>query len=246
MITAGNMKMITAGNMKKRMALVAASLVCLPTVAVAASSSDGNSGGAWMIVLAIILGIYFAPFLVANRRAHHNQLAIFMLNLLLGWTLLGWIIAMVWACTQIRPQQRAAGPQPVATTSSQALRADAPWGPSRKDWVTVLSVCTAVGVVGLIFKVAGLLPEAAPIRQSGSGESIKSEGRSLSFEQCSLTIDRTARQLGVTPITIVTTDVMRMVRFCTTEGSVLVTCQPTGWEDRDDAEPSRARVQLIT
>jgi uncharacterized membrane protein YhaH (DUF805 family) len=52
--------------------------------------------------------IYFLPALVASGRRHHNALAIFILDLLLGWTLLGWtllgwVIALVWACT--RPQR---------------------------------------------------------------------------------------------------------------------------------------------
>ena len=56
----------------------------------------------------IILLLYFVPSVVAFVRHHHNQWAIFALNLLLGWTLLGWIGALVWSLT--RP---AAQPQTV-------------------------------------------------------------------------------------------------------------------------------------
>jgi hypothetical protein len=45
----------------------------------------------------VILGVYFLPTIVAAR--HHNSSAIFILNLLLGWTFIGWVIALVWACT---------------------------------------------------------------------------------------------------------------------------------------------------
>ena len=44
--------------------------------------------------------IYMAPWLVSKNRRHHNSTSIGVLNLLLGWTLLGWVIALVWANTQ--------------------------------------------------------------------------------------------------------------------------------------------------
>jgi len=41
--------------------------------------------------------LYFIPSAVGmNKR---NAKAIFVLNLFLGWTLIGWVIALVWACT---------------------------------------------------------------------------------------------------------------------------------------------------
>jgi hypothetical protein len=36
---------------------------------------------------------------VAASRKHNNEGAIFVLNLLLGWTFLGWVIALIWAPT---------------------------------------------------------------------------------------------------------------------------------------------------
>ena len=36
---------------------------------------------------------------IAGARRHHQTGAILVLNLLLGWTLLGWIAALVWAFT---------------------------------------------------------------------------------------------------------------------------------------------------
>jgi hypothetical protein len=46
------------------------------------------------------IAIYFLPTIVAAKREHHNVTAIFVLDLLLGWTLIGWVCALVWACTQ--------------------------------------------------------------------------------------------------------------------------------------------------
>ncbi len=60
--------------------------------------------GSIMAILStvIVLGLYFIPAIVARRRDHHQRLAIFFLNLLLGWTLLGWIIALIWSLTAVR------------------------------------------------------------------------------------------------------------------------------------------------
>jgi hypothetical protein len=55
--------------------------------------------------LSIFIGIYLLPWFVAVRRDHHNRMAIGVLNLLVGWTILGWIIALIWAFTM--PSQRA-------------------------------------------------------------------------------------------------------------------------------------------
>jgi hypothetical protein len=51
------------------------------------------------IVIITVVFLYFAPSIVAGRRQHRNGAAIAILNLLLGWTFIGWVIALAWACT---------------------------------------------------------------------------------------------------------------------------------------------------
>lgn len=48
----------------------------------------------FMIVFA--LPLYFLPTLIALARRKTNKPPIFLLNLFAGWTVLGWIIALVW------------------------------------------------------------------------------------------------------------------------------------------------------
>jgi hypothetical protein len=52
---------------------------------------------AGFIVLGVLIVLYFIPALVAKNRNHHNALAIFILNFFLGWTLFGWVVALIWA-----------------------------------------------------------------------------------------------------------------------------------------------------
>ncbi|MBQ4070639.1 MAG: superinfection immunity protein [Alphaproteobacteria bacterium] len=49
------------------------------------------------IYVILLIGIYFLPSIVAARRKHVNFTAIFILNLFLGFTLFGWVFALIWA-----------------------------------------------------------------------------------------------------------------------------------------------------
>ncbi len=48
-----------------------------------------------IIIFAIVF--YLLPSLIAYFRKHKNLVAVFMLNLFLGWTLVGWVVSLVWA-----------------------------------------------------------------------------------------------------------------------------------------------------
>jgi hypothetical protein len=50
-----------------------------------------------LIVVVIIAAIYFTPTIVAFRREHANKWPIFIINLVFGTTLIGWIGALIWA-----------------------------------------------------------------------------------------------------------------------------------------------------
>lgn len=47
------------------------------------------------LVLGVCLIVYFMPAIIAHGK--RNAGAIFALNLLLGWTVIGWIAALIWA-----------------------------------------------------------------------------------------------------------------------------------------------------
>ena len=55
------------------------------------------------LVGGLIVGSYFLPTIVAAFRNHYDFGAIFLVNLLLGWTVLGWLIALIWSATWVRP-----------------------------------------------------------------------------------------------------------------------------------------------
>jgi hypothetical protein len=47
----------------------------------------------------LMLALYLLPALIASGRHHHNAGAIWALTILLGWTMLGWLIALIWSLT---------------------------------------------------------------------------------------------------------------------------------------------------
>jgi hypothetical protein len=75
-------------------------IAVLPSAQSAAQGLEGSGAG----ILALL--VYFVPALFAASRKHHNKGAIFATNLLLGWTLLGWIIAFIWASTNPAPVRK--------------------------------------------------------------------------------------------------------------------------------------------
>ena len=48
-------------------------------------------------MFAVLTAIYIAPSLVANSRGHRNKSSIVATNILLGWTFIGWCVALIWA-----------------------------------------------------------------------------------------------------------------------------------------------------
>jgi hypothetical protein len=56
--------------------------------------------------------LYLLPAIVALSREHHQKIAILVLNVLLGWTAVGWVAALIWALSaraasrMVLPSQR--------------------------------------------------------------------------------------------------------------------------------------------
>jgi len=60
------------------------------------------------------IALYLLPTMIADVRGHPHPIAIFVLNVLLGWTVLGWLAALVWSFvgssgTSADPKRTAAG-----------------------------------------------------------------------------------------------------------------------------------------
>ncbi len=50
----------------------------------------------------VVIAAYFLPAVIALGRNHPNGIAISIVNLFLGWTLIGWVVAMAWSVSAER------------------------------------------------------------------------------------------------------------------------------------------------
>ncbi|MEW5666182.1 superinfection immunity protein [Pseudomonas putida] len=64
--------------------------------------TEETSPVAAFIMLIAAFVIYFLPTFVAAKRAHPNGTSIFLLDLFLGWTFIGWLAALIWSASAIR------------------------------------------------------------------------------------------------------------------------------------------------
>lgn len=49
-----------------------------------------------------MFAVYFLPSIIGYK--HRNANSICLLNLFLGWTLIGWVVAMIWAVSAERKE----------------------------------------------------------------------------------------------------------------------------------------------
>lgn len=58
-----------------------------------------------LIGFVFLVGLYFLPTIIGVARHKKNALAIGALNFFLGWSFIGWIVALVWALAADQPYQ---------------------------------------------------------------------------------------------------------------------------------------------
>lgn len=58
-------------------------------------------------ILFAIVGLYWLPTLVACARGHWDKVGIAIFNFFFGWTMVGWVGALVWAVRGSRRRGRA-------------------------------------------------------------------------------------------------------------------------------------------
>ena len=106
--------------MKKKSLFTLATIgAAIPTIALAQSPANAfieqNSRTlAWMIV------VYVLPSLISLWRKHPSKGSIIAVNILLGWTGIGWIWAFIWSLGSTRHNVVVVNPAPVIATPQNA------------------------------------------------------------------------------------------------------------------------------
>ena len=78
----------------------------------------GNLIG-FQLMVGFMFGVYLAPLIIAVVRGHHHWPWIGFLNFAAGWTVAGWIAALVWSVTAI---SRPAAIIPIGSTALSTAR----------------------------------------------------------------------------------------------------------------------------
>ena len=53
-----------------------------------------------LIIFFLIVVFYLLPIIISATRSTEHQGMIFLINILFGWTVLGWIAALIWAIVE--------------------------------------------------------------------------------------------------------------------------------------------------
>ncbi len=69
----------------------------ITTVSAAAEGSSGAMVVMPMMLLLVLFGLYLLPSIIALAKRNHRTKVI-LFNIFLGWTVVMWIISLVWAC----------------------------------------------------------------------------------------------------------------------------------------------------
>lgn len=117
--------------------------VPVPVAYVSAPVTDQQPTSTAVIVIAwvitVLSGLYMLPWAIAASRGKANQWTVFLVSLLLGWTVVGWIVALVLSCTAHRPVATFAPIAGYAPAAALAANPPAAWypnpgGPGRRYW----------------------------------------------------------------------------------------------------------------
>jgi hypothetical protein len=57
-----------------------------------------------LFFIALAFALYFVPGIIAYKRNHNNLIAIVIINIFLGWTVLGWLGALIWSVSNPPPR----------------------------------------------------------------------------------------------------------------------------------------------
>ena len=59
-----------------------------------------------LLALAVGIAFYLLPAMIAKKRRAKHETAIFAINVLFGWTVLGWLAALLWAVAEKTDAER--------------------------------------------------------------------------------------------------------------------------------------------
>jgi hypothetical protein len=78
-------------------------LVLVPITFGIGSGTNGAAMVATALFFVAAPTLYFLPSIEAKINNNPNFMSVFMVNLFLGWTIVGWVVALAWAHKKAEP-----------------------------------------------------------------------------------------------------------------------------------------------
>ena len=85
---------------------VIATTFLIPAVIAFHPNPETATGALAILLLELIVGaisagviLYILPGIIATKRQHSNASSIWLVAIFLGWSLFGWVAALIWACS---------------------------------------------------------------------------------------------------------------------------------------------------
>jgi hypothetical protein len=79
----------------------------------ASGGSDPGGTILGLVLWVVIFAAYWTPTIIAFARHVPAKAQVLIVNLFLGWTFIGWVVALVMSFRAVPPAARTAGPGPV-------------------------------------------------------------------------------------------------------------------------------------
>lgn len=60
-----------------------------------------------VLVFGLAVCLYMLPSIIAYKRYHNNGACIALVNLFFGWSVLGWLVALIWSLSaNVQPEKK--------------------------------------------------------------------------------------------------------------------------------------------
>lgn len=61
----------------------------------------------FLLSLFVAVSLYMLPAIIAYKRYHNNGACIALVNLFFGWSVLGWLAALIWSLSaNVQPEKK--------------------------------------------------------------------------------------------------------------------------------------------
>jgi RsiW-degrading membrane proteinase PrsW (M82 family) len=73
-------------------------LIVLTVISFGIGSGNNSIAAVFLVVFFLSApALYFLPTIEAKLNNNSNSMSVFLVNFFLGWTLIGWVVALAWA-----------------------------------------------------------------------------------------------------------------------------------------------------